>query len=290
MPHVSTIDPVEAQRVRAERLKGSRRAAFEVGVGLLGLVAAGVLGGYAMASFLDPFRVMVLNSVYSGWESRMPPWFATAFPAIVASTLAVWLHSWASRRYLGRRGAAAGEPLVLWLIGFAAGSWFGGLSFTDPDAVGVSPDPVFDTSTRWGVGAWIVYHAWWWGPTLATLLLPAVIVGRIAGRARRRRREALIAGLLVAGRRTPGEVTAAPSPPSEAADRYFGSWTVKFTDLYGQNRWVTRSSAFSVATPPRVGDTVTVLYDPNAPGDTTRILLARDNDTRQEGHLDRASD
>jgi uncharacterized protein DUF3592 len=283
MPRMSTIDPVEAERIRVERLKGSGRAAIELGAAVLGLLAAGAFSGYALVSFLDPIRAAVLNIFISYPKSSMAAWLV--FPAPIASIIAVSLYRRASRRYLGRPGAAAGQPARLWLIGFAIGSWYGGLDFTKPDAIGVSRGPAFGENTRWGTGAWIFYHAWWWLPTLATLLSLAAILAGIAGRVRRRRREALIADLLVSGRRTPGEVTSAASPPG-VVRQYPGSWTVKFTDLHGQNRWVTRTERFSADAPPLVGDAVTVLYDPNAPGDTTRIFLARDNDASPVSYLD----
>lgn len=277
---MSTIDPAEVRRARAERGRGSLGAALLAVLGALLVVVTGAIAGYAVAVFLDQFRIMELNSVFSSWDSDLDPMtLAWVAPLGVFASIFAWsLYADASRRYLGRPGFSVVGPLTLWLVGAALGVWCGCANWTDPDAVGIAVDPAFGDDETWGFGAWTFYWAQLWLPALVALLALASLVIGIAARAGKRGRDATVAELLASGRRAEGVVTATVGPSTEAG-RVAGEWTVKFTDLHGQDRWVARLGAFPAASPPAVGERVTVLYDPASPGAVKRIFLARGTGT-----------
>jgi hypothetical protein len=70
----------------------------------------------------------------------------------------------------------------------------------------------------------------------------------------------------------PGEVTAASTPSGQSESSPL-PWTARFTDAHGTDRWVGRVGVLPIAEVPSAGDTVTVLYDPTAPGDDTSVFV-----------------
>ncbi|MCM3656270.1 DUF3592 domain-containing protein [Agromyces mediolanus] len=271
---MSTIDPAAARRERLERQRGSTGAALAAAAFALLLVATSAVIGYSFAGIFDTFRLMELNSVFSNWESQMPN---TAFglPIGILTTIAAWAFyaKW-NHRFTGDSSRFVGVgPLTLVLAGLAIGLWIGCAAWTAPDQPGMQIDPTFGEDEVWGVGAWIFYAAQWWLPALFGVLAIAAFFAGVAGRRRSAGRTALIERMLVTGRRARGVVTESTLPSGEASSVLF-ALTVKFTDTSGTDRWVKRVAKYRAAEVPPVGAPVTVLYDPAAPGDTSRIFVS----------------
>ncbi len=274
---MSTIDPAELRRARSERLRGSTGAACVVAVAAVLLVVAGAAAGLALAALLDQERITQLNSPLS--SSSSDSWIlfpAVVVPtAVVGSMIAFPLYGWANRRYLGRKRYVGLGPAPFWMAGAIIGAWYGCMNWTKPEKVGVRRFPdLLIGDQKWDTGDWIFYHARWWLPSLVTVIGLLTLLGSIGAQSLHRRRDELITSLLTSGRLTPGTVTETVDPATESS-KVAGKWTVKFTDLRGQDRWVTRLGTFPAASRPAVGETVTVLYDPQAPGDEKRIFVAR---------------
>ena len=270
---MSTVDPAAARRERFERHRGTTGAAVAaVFAGVL-IIVTGAVAGFGFAGFLDTFRLMELNSVFSTWESQMSSPFVWLPIGIVASIFSWWLYSTWNHRYTGDRMRFAGVgPLTLLTAGLAGGVWIGCLSWTTPDQVGMQVDPTFGEHEPWGMGAWIFYSAQWWLPALFALFAVLFFLLGIGGRRRATRRRELVSRLIVSGRRVQGSVTESTVPSSEASQMIF-SLTVTFTDLSGTDRWVKRVVRYRTTEVPPVGAPVTVLYDPSTPGDESRIFF-----------------
>lgn len=270
---MSTVDPAAARRERFERHRGTTAAAIATVLSGVLVVATGAVAGFGFAGFLDTFRLMELNSVFSTWESQMSSPFIWQPIGVVASIFSLWLYSTWNHRYTGDRSRFAGVgPLTLLTVGLTGGVWIGCLSWTAPDQVGMRIDPTFGEHEPWGAGAWIFYSAQWWLPALFALFALAFFLLGIGGRRRAARRRELVAHLMVSGRRAQGSVTESAVPSSEASRMIF-SLTVTFTDLSGTDRWVKRVVKYRSTEVPRVGAPVTVVYDPSAPGDESRIFF-----------------
>ncbi|MGX5697627.1 hypothetical protein ACWKWP_15620 [Agromyces soli] len=271
---MSTIDPAAARRERLERQQGSLGAALAAAFSGLLLVATGAMTAYGFAAFLDQFRIMSLNSVFSTWDSQMGSPFPWLPIGIVGSIVAWALYVRWNHRYSGTTARFVGPgPLSVLLIGLVGGLWFGCLSWTAPDEVGTAVDPTLGEDEPWDAGAWIFYTAQWWLPIGFTVLALAAFTAGMLGRRARTARGELLDRLLISGRRAEGVVTESTTPSGEASWNIF-SLTVKFTDLTATDRWVTRAVKYRSAEVPPVGAPMTVLYDPSAPGDESRIFLA----------------
>lgn len=270
---MSTVDPAAARRERFERHRGTTGAALAAVFSGLVLVVTGAVVGFGFASFLDTFRLMELNSVFSTWESEMSPPFIWLPVGIIASIVAWSLYSTWNHRFSGDASRFVGiGPLTLLTIGLVIGVGIGCTAWTAPDAVGVRIDPEFGEHEPWGAGAWVFYAAQWWLPALFAVLAIAFLLLGIAGRRRAAARHDLVANLLATGRRTQGSVTESTVPSSEASRMIF-TLTVTFTDAGGVDRWVQRAVKYRTADVPPVGAPVSVLYDPSAPGDESRIFF-----------------
>lgn len=68
-----------------------------------------------------------------------------------------------------------------------------------------------------------------------------------------------------------GDITDISTPSEGSA--ILTPWTVHFLDRSLTDRWVTSHGRFERNDIPKVGDLVSVLYDPMAPGDKHRIYI-----------------
>lgn len=283
---MSTVDPAAVRRERFERHRGTTAAAVAAVFSALLLVAAGAVVAYGFAGFLDTFRLMELNSVFSSWESEMGLphlWL----PVGIFAAIGAWaLYSLWNHRFSGDTSRFVGVgPLTLLAAGLTIGIWVGCRAWTAPDQVGMEIDPTFGEDEPWGAGAWIFYASQWWLPALFAVIAVAFFLLGIAGRRRGAARRELVRTLLGTGRRTQGVVTESALPSGESA-RVIFTLVVKFTDLLGTDRWVKRVVKYRTAAVPPVGAPITVLYDPAAPGDESRIFLASGAAAAPEDFLD----
>ena len=187
----------------------------------------------------------------------------------------------ATTRYLidlyrgGEKTPMLQTPAALWLV--ALGLYLSSRSWTDPLAVGRKVDPVFHEDDTWGTFAWIMYRADIWLPLLVVVI--AVWTTAYAVRHNRRLRTQIADRnrLLTAGRRIDGTITnvaVQTSKNDQGQSRVVGAEViVKFTDLHGTERWVTRRttsrSEIRAAT-----TAVQVLFDPLRPEDDDLIFVA----------------
>ncbi|WBU37398.1 DUF3592 domain-containing protein [Homoserinibacter sp. YIM 151385] len=276
---MSTVDPAAVRRERRERQRGSTGALLLTVLGGLLLLIAGAVFGLGFGSALDTFRIMSLNSVFAGWETSMPLGAASSgmlIPAGVFGGIAAGaFYAYWNRRFAGGPGLrlAGIGPAPIALVGSAVGVSLAAAMWTEPFAVGVAVDPSFGNDEPWGAWEWIAYWAVYWVPALAIVLAILVIALGASTRRAASGREALIRELLVSGRRVPGEVTEAEVPHGDS-DRVGMPWTVRFVDQSGTPRWVVEQGIFRRTAAPRLGQQVTVLFDPARPEDRRRIFVA----------------
>lgn len=134
------------------------------------LALAGVAGGVAIAAVLEPFRMLQLNSVFSRWEAPVEPSaLVLAALGITAGAAAIFARSRPGR-------TAAGTPI--WLAGAGIGLAVAAAMWAEPDAVGMTLDPVFGEHEAWRLGDWLVYRIPVWLPV--AFLLGAASLGRLA--------------------------------------------------------------------------------------------------------------
>ncbi len=271
---MSIIDPTQTQQLKSEAKKGSIGFLLLAFIGAVLLLGTSAAAGFGLAVYFDKFRIMMLNSVFGGWDSGMGNSLLWVLPVgLVASFIAWALYKSANRSYRGRPGYALVGPLTLWLAGLATGFWYGTSMWTQPLAVGTFVDPTFGHNTPWGTTQWMWYGAQQWGPiTLTVLAVLSFILGiffRISSRAHGRN----AASALSNGQKAPGVVTEATTT-GVSQGRIVMAWTVQFTDLNGTQRSVTKTGLFPGGKAPKTGDAATVLYDPQNPDDEKKVFLA----------------
>lgn len=267
---MSTIDPQQVSEDRRAAWRGSTRGALLLMCGAGLLFVGSALGGFAFGDFFDGFRSMRLTGSIGGFGGQSDLWLMPA--ATVTGLAGIALHFVAARLYTGEVLAfPVVGPATVGLFGAALGVWTGARSWTEPETVGTRTD-AFDGEDKWGTLEWVLYRADTWLPLLVLVFAVLTLLFGFSSRARRRSRRALLEQLLGSGRYAEGQVTKIPTFESSSAAG-IGNWTVKFTDAWGTDRWVTRIGRFVVSDMPRRDQAVTVLYDPSAPGDDKRIFV-----------------
>ncbi|WP_187977355.1 hypothetical protein [Mycetocola sp. JXN-3] len=280
---MSTTDPLAAAHTRLREYRGSGRAAFLTTLWGILLLASGATLAYAFSGLFDLLRAATLNSIFSDTpDGPLGAHFFWLLPiGFIGSLLSFALHRIWGTRFTGTLFTPVLGTLTIALIGWSIAAWYAASLFVRPDRIGTTVDPAFGQNEPWGVWAWIMYAGrWWWPGIITTLCVISLIIG-VVSRARRRRRTMILDGLLTGGRRTPGLITSAPTASPDAA-RVLGRLTIQFTDSAGTRRWIQPTVRLERALIPAVGSTVTVLFDPLKPGDTTRIFWSFGPGTTRE--------
>lgn len=243
---MSTTDPVaERRRREAAKLGAPRYAVALVISGGVIAAGAGVLAAMLLSfGALDEFT-----------EAAPFPWpglgMVIGLPAIIIGML---VHTGFARKYTGRLLAyPLVGPLTLMLGGGAIGGWLGWFGWPAPS--GSRPGGL-----------------WWLLPAGLTVLAVLSLIAGARGRIRTRAGQRTLAGVLTTGRITAGEITAIPEIGPESGG-LLGEMVVRFVDDAGTERWVQRLGQWKRHELPKTGDTVAVLFDPTAPGDTKRIWI-----------------
>lgn len=243
---MSTTDPVAERRRREAAKLGAPR--YAVALVISGAVIA--LGAGVLAAMLLGFGAMDEFT-----EAAPFPWpglgMVIGLPALILGFLA---HTGFARKYTGRPlDYPLVGPLTLMLGGGAIGGWIGWAGWFAP--AGSRPGGL-----------------WWLVPAGLTVLAALSLASGAGSRIRKRAGRRTLAEVLVSGRITAGEATAIPdiSPESNAL---LGEIVVRFVDDAGTERWVQRLGQWKRPELPKTGDTVAVLFDPAAPGDTKRIWI-----------------
>lgn len=273
---MSLIDPREKQARRNAKYRGSTTALIATIVfGLASLATAAVIG-FGVGGFVDQFRVMSLNSVFSTWDTAIPVWLRSwSLPiGIVGSIIMVGAYGTWNHRYSGRTdGYAFLGPLPIVLAGLTVGSWYATTLWTAPDAVGIAVDPTFGQNENWDAGAWIMYAAQWWLPGIFALLTLLTLLGRLGAQKRRRLDHELAAHLLANGVQVEAEVTDVPLREPNAS-RMMAEITVRFEDADGTSRWVKAIVVAPTKQFPTTGSRRPLLFDPADAGNVRRILFS----------------
>jgi hypothetical protein len=271
---MSTVDP---RILRAEKEERSRRSGGRIGiVVILGIVHLGLwaLAGYGFGMTFDTMRLMAVNQVGDGWDSRFDG--VVPIPFIVGVTLGAILGfalTGASGRLLGLAGATL-LPLSTGAAGIAIGLALFYPEWTPPESygqlLGFMPG---DAPEPWDTAAWVQYWMPVWLPivfgVVAAILLIAVVLAASGARRKAKR----MTERVTTGRRVAGVVTEVLPTGMEINGMPRLQFTVTFRDLAGVDRWVTKKGNFSPAALPRAGDAAVVWFDPLNPGSEKDIVV-----------------
>ena len=271
---MSTVDP---RILRAEKQERSRRSGRRVGVVIiLGIVHAGLwaLAGYGFGQIFDTMRLMAINQVGDGWDSRFDGTMPILFIAgVVLGALLGFAVTGAAGRLLGMAGATL-LPVFTGAAGIAIGLALFYPEWTPPESYGqLLGFTDGDASTPWDTSAWIQYWMPVWLPVVfgiaAVILLVAVVLTASGARRKAKR----VAERVTTGRKVAGVVTEVLPTGMEINGLPRLQFTVTFRDLAGIDRWVTKKGNFSPAALPRAGDAAVVWFDPLNPGSEKDIAV-----------------
>ncbi|PPF42381.1 hypothetical protein C5B85_16590 [Pseudoclavibacter sp. AY1F1] len=280
---MSTIDPVQARRARAERRIGSPRTRASLwGVGFL-LFVLGTALGFGLIAERNSGRQMALGIR----DFDAEPWINDAWYALPAAFVLLFgalpLYFLVYARLIGTpQPLPPVDPFTITLAGTTTGLLaFTGL-WSQPQLVGFTRNEQFATVESWSSSAWVSYWLPVWLPALAALLTVAAFVTCTLLRLRYSRRGDAVRRMLAAGHPTPGTVTegVAISPGT----RTIASWRFTFTDAQGVQRWVKRTSTMDWQTAPKPGQRVWVLFNAANPGDASRIFVSRSTRDRADDY------
>jgi len=282
------VDPIAARR--AKRLSRAGRPGLLVGAivaGVAQLGAALCLGG-AIGSIVDLLRDGLINSVFADKDpgtkgflglGTIPVLFIVGTFGLIAAA--------ATAHYLldlyrgGEKQLMLRTPAVLWAV--ALGLYLDSRSWTDPLAVGTAVDPVFHEDDTWGTFTWVMYRADIWLPLLAVVIATLTTVYAVRHNRRLRTQIADRNRLLAAGRTVNGTITnidVRTAQNDQGHRSVVGADViVKFTDLHGTDRWVTRRIT-GRSEIPTATTAVQVLFDPLHPEDDNLIFVAFHPDPR----------
>lgn len=277
---MSTTDPATR---RHRDVAGQRGNRTQLWLGMLGLtlVALGAAAlGVGASLLVEDLRHGVIDDVFDDRTVRMES-HPGALPALTFGGIGCLLFGvWTYRRAIHRfRGGELPWPLpgAVGLLAFSVGFIALVPSWLAPLDVGRSIDPVFDESTPWGTGSWILYRAPIWLPVL---LVAASLLAAWCSWHAHRTRSALATErdrLLATGRRVPGTVrdVAVRTSSNDVGGRtVVGALvTVAFSDASGTVRSLERFLPGTAAEVARIRD-ADVLYDPLRPEASTSTFVA----------------
>lgn len=241
-----------------------------VAIGLVLLAAFWILFGFGLG---DATR-FPLGQTYlpvEDYPANSTPTFlwAVLVGVFVGSTLGVFVQISLARRVSVQ--FAMGVVNAVGLLGTAVGFMLGArTSWVEPDRVGYSSTQ----GEPWRPGAWIGWTSQYWGPALLAIIAAVIVVAVLRGNRRRIRRTATASDVVTHGRKTTGTVTEAHDSGVRIMNEPRIEFTVKFADHRGIDRWVTQTRTFDWAQMPRVGDEMTLWFDPQRPDDAESIVVA----------------
>ena len=269
---MSTIDPQVAEAERLERQRTSGVGATVVVI--LALVHAGLWGlaAWGLVPILGLFQQMALDpySIDAEPDIRFVLFFVGLIPGAV---LGFVLTARAAR--LIPLGAAVLLPFATAFAGIAIALLVSLSDWAPVAEVGFSPGFLdSDAPTEWGPLQWVAYRM----PVILplafgvlALLVALLVVSRlVAGSGRRR----VAAALLRSGTRVYGQISESTFTGTVVMGAPVIRFTTAYQDALGTPRWVTKKGTFAPTEVPAAGQRVTVWYDPSAPSDEKRIMVA----------------
>ncbi len=273
---MSTVDPRILREQKAAKAQSSPSVWGVTAAVAIVHVALWALAGFGIASQEDVFRLMSVNPV-TAWGSPFENDFWMIFVGVFP---AAWLGFYLSSRLrLNLSALSAGiAPFATGFLGLAIGAALFYPHWTPPEHVGFASGFGADApNSLWDAGAWISYYQPYWLPAVFVLVFVAGLVLVFRFNHSAQEKQARILGVVENGTRTVGQVSEATSGTVWVNNSPLVSLTVSYTDLAGQQRWVTKRQVFTPTQVPRVGDTFTVWYDQNDPGNQKKIALAAGN-------------
>ncbi|GAB3923709.1 hypothetical protein GCM10029976_014320 [Kribbella albertanoniae] len=278
---MSTVDPIAARRAKRLRRAGQPKVlagAVAAGIAQLG---AGVCFGVSIGILVEFMRSDVTNSVFADQDPGMDGFLGLATMPVmfIAGTFGLVVFAAVTRHLIDLYRGGEKQPIVqfpatLWAI--AAGVTGSALSWEDPADVGIKVDPVFHHDQTWSTFGWVMYRADIWLPALAVVIAVLATLYAIKHNRRLRTQIAERNRLLTAGRKVPGEITnvAVRTSQNDQGQRSVvgAEVVVKFTDLQGTDRWVTRQARDRSAIP--TVSTALVLFDPQRPDADDLIFVS----------------
>ncbi|WP_460649787.1 hypothetical protein [Kribbella endophytica] len=280
------MDPIAARRTKRLSRQGQPKFlawAIVAGVAQLG---AAFCCGLAIGAIVDLLRSGVIDSSFADNDPGVDSGFlgmATLPVLLIVGTFGLMLTGGVTRYLIvaysgGEKQPIRQTPVVV--LAVAAGLVVDTTTWTTPLSVGTKVDPVFGEDESWSAFGWVMYRADLWLPALLVVIAALVTGYAIKYNRRLRRQLADRNRLLTEGRKVAGAVTDVSirtSQNDQGQRSVVGAdVVVKFTDLQGTDRWVTRRAENRSAIP--TADTALVLFDPLRPEADDLIFVAFEPD------------
>jgi TctA family transporter len=270
---MSTVDP---RILRAQNEERARRSGLPVMIAVIvGLLHLGLwtLAGYGFGTLYDVARLMSMNQVGDGWESRHDGVPVLFLIGLFGGSFGGFAFT-ASLSRLRLGPAAFLAPLVTGCFGIALGLALFASQWTPPQAVGEKLGFVEgDAPEPWGFDAWVNYTLPTWLPALVAGLGVLLLIVTVLAASARRRKEKRMAEVIETGRRALGTVSEVRATGTEINDMPYLEFSVAFRDHLGGERWVTKKSVFPPGSVPRPGDPAVVWFVPETVGDQKTIVV-----------------
>jgi hypothetical protein len=278
---VSTVDPIAARR--AKRVQRAGRPGFLIGALIAGVVQvlAACCLGLGISMGIEGFRLSILDSIFADNDPVGDGFLGVATIPVVAvmGTFGLIVSGLTCSHLLdvyrgGEKRPVLMGPITLWVI--TAGIFLDSRGWTDPLSVGEQLDPVFHEDHGWSSFGWVMYYAEIWLPALFVVIALLATLYAVKHNARLRKQIAERNRLLAEGRKVTGQitdVTVRTTTNDQGQRSTVGAQViVKFTDLQGTDRWVTRHVQGREAVP-SMGEAL-VLFDPLRPDAVDAIFVA----------------
>ncbi len=270
---MSTVDPRILRAQKAAKAQSSPSSWGITAIVAVVHVALWALAGFGIASQEDVFRLMSVNPV-TAWDSPFENDFWMIFVGVFP---AAWLGFYLSSRlrlYLSALSAGI-APFATAFLGLAVGTGLFFPNWTRAENVGFTAGFGDDApNVQWDGGAWISYYEPYWLPAVFVVVFVVGLILVVRFNHSAQEKQARILGVVENGTRAIGQVSEANSGTVWVNNSPLVSLTVAYKDLNGEQRWVTKRQVFTPTHIPRAGDTFTVWYDQNDPGNQKKIALA----------------
>ncbi|WP_344177477.1 hypothetical protein [Kribbella lupini] len=276
------MDPVAARR--AQRLSRQGQPKFLAGAIVAGIAQLGAAFccGLAIGTMVDLLRSGVIDSSFADNDPAVDSGFlglATLPVLLVVGVFGLMLTGGVTRHLIAAYTGGEKQPIrqtPVVVLAVAAGVLADTTTWTTPLQVGTKVDPVFHEDESWSAFGWVMYRADVWLPALLLVIAALVTVYAIKHNRRLRRQIADRNRLLTEGRKVTGAITdlsIRTSQNDQGQRSVVGAdVVVKFTDLQGTDRWVTRRAENRSAIP--TADTALVLFDPLHPEADDLVFVA----------------
>ncbi|GAA0612030.1 hypothetical protein HPO96_22500 [Kribbella sandramycini] len=279
---MSTIDPSAARRLKRQQYAGRPGVLIAAVIATAAQVGFAVATGLGIGAFAETMRHTFLDAGYDITEP-WPRFFGPATMGILLAAGAVGLcvsgliaATLIDRYRGGEKTIALLSPLAF--SATAAGVVISSRNWAEPTL----EEPLLPGMEESVAGGnWIGENAQYWVPALAVLVAVLVVLWSIRYNRRLRSQITERTRLLESGRQVPGAITSVTirtTSDEQGRKSVTGAdLVIKFSDLQGTERWVTRRTS-NRSEIPGVGGFATVLFDPLKPGADESIFVTFQSD------------